>query len=75
MALFAQAPIPRSVAMLAATAAADVDALYEEFRQRGVSIEHPPENSLGPDLRDMLVMDPDGNRLSFLTRSRTDPRG
>lgn len=46
----------------------DVDALYEEFRARDVPIHQPPSNSLGPDLRDMVLVDPDANRLSFLTR-------
>jgi catechol 2,3-dioxygenase-like lactoylglutathione lyase family enzyme len=46
----------------------DVDACYAEFRQRGVLITEPPTNSLGPNIRDMLIVDPDGNRLSFLTR-------
>jgi catechol 2,3-dioxygenase-like lactoylglutathione lyase family enzyme len=48
---------------------ANVDECYAQFRQRGVSVKQPPSNSLGPDIRDMLVVDPDGNRLSFLTRS------
>ncbi len=48
---------------------ANVDECYAEFQQRGIPIKEPPRNSLGPDLRDMLVVDPDGNRLSFLTRS------
>ena len=48
---------------------AHVDDCYAQFRQRGVPVKQPPSNSLGPDLRDMLVVDPDGNRLSFLTRS------
>lgn len=47
----------------------DVDACYSQFSERGVSVEQPPSNSLGPDIRDMLVVDPDGNRLSFLTRA------
>lgn len=47
----------------------DVDECYSQFRQRGVLIEKPPSNSLGPELRDMLVVDPDVNRLSFLTCS------
>jgi hypothetical protein len=47
----------------------DVDAYYQDLRARDVPVEQPPANSLGPDLRDMLVIDPDGNRLSFLTRS------
>ena len=47
----------------------DVDLCYRQFRERAVPIAQPPSNSLGPDTRDMLVVDPDGNRLSFLTRS------
>ena len=47
----------------------DVDALYREFAERGVVVAQRPENSLGPDTRDMLVVDPDGNRLSFITRA------
>jgi catechol 2,3-dioxygenase-like lactoylglutathione lyase family enzyme len=45
----------------------DVDAWYAELRDRGVPVHQPPENSL-PGLRDMLVIDPDGNRLSICTR-------
>ena len=48
---------------------ADVDECYAQFRQRGVPVKEPPANSLGPEVRDMLVVDPDGTRLSFLTRS------
>ena len=48
---------------------ANVDECYAQFRQRGVPVKEPPSNSLGPDIRDMLVVDPDGNRLSFFTRS------
>lgn len=47
----------------------NVDELYAEFQRRGVQVNEPPSNSLGPDIRDMLIVDPDGNRLSFLTRS------
>ena len=47
----------------------NVDECYAEFQQRGIPIKEPPNNSLGPGIRDMLVVDPDGNRLSFLTRS------
>lgn len=47
----------------------DVDGCHAEFQQRGVPVKEPPSNSLGPEIRDMLVVDPDGNRLSFLTRS------
>jgi catechol 2,3-dioxygenase-like lactoylglutathione lyase family enzyme len=45
----------------------DVDACYNEFVSRGVVATEPPENApYGP--REMLVMDPDGNRLRFATR-------
>jgi len=47
----------------------DVDACHQQFRAAGVAIREPPSNSLGPGTRDMLVIDPDGNRLSFITRS------
>lgn len=47
----------------------DVDGYYREIRDRGVAVVQAPENSLGPHLRDMVVVDPDGNRLCFLTRS------
>jgi catechol 2,3-dioxygenase-like lactoylglutathione lyase family enzyme len=47
----------------------NVDECFAQFEQQGVPVAEPPGNSLGPDLRDMLVVDPDGNRLSFLTRS------
>ena len=46
----------------------DVDSLYAEFQALGVPVEEAPGNSLGQDIRDMLVLDPDGNRLSFITR-------
>lgn len=49
----------------------NVDACYAEFHERGVPVSEPPSNSLGPDIRDMLVVDPDGNRLSFISRSST----
>ena len=41
----------------------DVDAYYREFCGNGVPVKQAPANSLGPDIRDMLVVDPDGNRL------------
>lgn len=53
---------------------ANVDDCYAQFRQGGVPVEEAPSNSLGPDIRDMLVVDPDGNRLSFLTRSAVDTK-
>ncbi|HNO80301.1 MAG TPA: glyoxalase superfamily protein [Phycisphaerae bacterium] len=45
----------------------DVDELHRQFRDDKVPVKQAPANSLGPDIRDMLVVDPDGNRLSFLT--------
>ena len=46
---------------------ADVDACYREFVSRGVVPTEPPEDaSYGP--REMLVKDPDGNRLRFANR-------
>lgn len=47
----------------------DVDACYSEFVQRGIQIHEPPSHSLGSNIKDMLVIDPDGNRLSFITRT------
>lgn len=50
----------------------EVDALHEEFSSRGVPIASRPANSLGPTVRDMLIVDPDRNRLSFLTVSPSE---
>ena len=52
----------------------DVDECHAEFCERGIPVSEPPSNSLGPDTRDMLVVDPDGNRLSFITRAADAPR-
>lgn len=42
----------------------DVDACYKEFLSRGVAVTEPPEDApYGP--REMLLTDPDGNRLRF----------
>jgi uncharacterized glyoxalase superfamily protein PhnB len=46
----------------------DVDALYEEYRQSGASILHPPEHF--PWAREMKVGDPDGHVL----RLGSDPQ-
>jgi catechol 2,3-dioxygenase-like lactoylglutathione lyase family enzyme len=46
----------------------DVDALHRQCVAAGVAIDQPPMNSLGPDTRDMVIVDPDRNRLVFLTR-------
>jgi len=45
----------------------NVDAYYNEIKARGVSVREAPGNSLGPDIRDMTVVDPDGNQLRFMT--------
>ncbi|WP_051525210.1 glyoxalase superfamily protein [Methylobacillus glycogenes] len=45
----------------------DVDAVHEEFLQQGLHITEPPGNDLGPSVRNMLMVDPDGNRLCFIT--------
>ena len=50
----------------------NVDECHRKFVDGGVPIAEPPSNSLGPDARDMLVIDPDGNRLSFITLSNTN---
>lgn len=42
----------------------DVDALYAAFRERGARVAEPPEDSPW-NTREMLVIDPDGNRLRF----------
>jgi len=45
----------------------DVDACYAEFMARGVVPTEPPANMpWGP--REMVVTDPDGNRLRFATQ-------
>lgn len=46
---------------------ADVDACYAEFMRQGVAVASAPGHSLGEDLRDMLIVDTDGNRLIFIT--------
>jgi len=45
----------------------DVDAIYSEFRSRGIVVKEPPNESL-EGMRDMTVVDPDGNQLRFITR-------
>jgi catechol 2,3-dioxygenase-like lactoylglutathione lyase family enzyme len=49
----------------------DVDEYCRIIVGRGIEVAQPPTNSMGPDLRDMLIVDPDGNRLAFLTRQVT----
>jgi catechol 2,3-dioxygenase-like lactoylglutathione lyase family enzyme len=45
----------------------DVDALYREITARGIQACEPPEDAPWGG-REMLVIDPDGNRLRFATR-------
>ncbi|MGH9815209.1 MAG: glyoxalase superfamily protein [Candidatus Acidiferrales bacterium] len=45
----------------------DVDAWYAEFQRRGVAVQEAPNQSL-EGLRDMTVVDPDGNKLRICTR-------
>ena len=42
----------------------DVDAFYREITGRGVSVTEPPEEAPW-GVREMVVVDPDGNRLRF----------
>ncbi len=46
----------------------DVDACYQEFVARGVVPTEAPENSPWKT-REMLLTDPDGNRLRFASRT------
>ncbi len=50
----------------------DVDAKYGEFRSRGIAVKEPPNESL-EGMRDMTVVDPDGNQLRFITRLDKGP--
>jgi catechol 2,3-dioxygenase-like lactoylglutathione lyase family enzyme len=45
----------------------DVDAWFREFRQKGVSVQDPPNERL-QGLRSMTVVDPDKNKLHICTR-------
>lgn len=45
----------------------DVDAWYAEFQHRGAPVEEPPNETL-QGLRDMTIIDPDGNKLRICTR-------
>lgn len=51
----------------------DVDTWYAELVRKGVSVQEAPNESL-PGLRDMTVLDPDGNRLRVCTRLRSASR-
>ncbi len=45
----------------------DVDAWFTELQHTGGPVAEPPTESL-PGLRDMTVVDPDGNKLRICTR-------
>ncbi len=47
----------------------NVDEWYAEFQGRGAAVKSPPNETL-EGLRDMTVVDPDGNQLRFMTRLR-----
>ena len=49
----------------------DVDQCHAAFVGAGIEIAEPPNHGLGPDIRTMLVIDPDKNRLSFITLVET----
>lgn len=49
----------------------DVDACYKEFVARGTTLLEPPEDTPWGS-REMVVMDPDGNRLRFASHIATD---
>ena len=49
----------------------DVEALYEEYKAKGATILHPPENY--PWACEMKVADPDGHVLRFGSDSRETP--
>ena len=49
----------------------DVDACFNDFAARGVAPTQSPEDMpWGP--REMLITDPDGNRLRFATRAKDE---
>lgn len=48
----------------------DVDAVCAEFVAQGVVISEAPNNDINADLRMLAVVDPDGNRLKFMTVKR-----
>ena len=45
----------------------DVDAWYAELQRKGVPVKEAPKESI-EGLRDMTVVDPDGNQLRICTR-------
>jgi len=50
----------------------DVDAWYAECLRKGVPVKEAPNESL-EGLRDMTVVDPDGNQLRIGTRLKAEP--
>jgi catechol 2,3-dioxygenase-like lactoylglutathione lyase family enzyme len=46
----------------------DVDALFEQFRARGIRPDEAPADTPW-HTREMTLLDPDGNRLRFATRA------
>lgn len=50
----------------------DVDGCYQQFTQRGIAIPEQPQDTPW-DTREMVVVDPDGNRLRFASDLNTDP--
>lgn len=48
----------------------DVDALYEEFRERGASIQAPPLTKPW-GMREFALRTPDGHRITFGSEMRT----
>ncbi len=49
---------------------ADVDAWYAEFQARKIAIHEAPNESF-EGLRDMTIIDPDGNQLRICTRLKS----
>jgi len=49
----------------------DVDAFYRTIAARGVPVLEPPEDAPW-GVREMMVIDPDGNRLRFANRKDDD---
>lgn len=48
----------------------DVDAYYATCLAAGVEVHEPPNNGISANMRHMLINDPDGNRLTFITLDR-----
>jgi uncharacterized glyoxalase superfamily protein PhnB len=63
----ASGPLLAQADALPSRQVADVDAWYAEFHGKGVAVKEPPSQSI-QGLRDMTVIDPDGNMLRFCTR-------